>query len=148
MLSSMKRVPSRSCLQYSCSICCSRCLRPCYKLIITGETDVAAKAKKPKCLLSHFLSWKVVLLPSVFMLLMWKQHGHHVEDVLDHEGWRLWHLHHLISTSLTAVRSLCRVSLMVSCTWTTATPSATGTERPSVCAGSTCCQAVCSAGES
>lgn len=53
------------------------------------QTDVAAKAKKPKCLLSHFLSWKVVLLPSVFMLLMWIQHGRHVEDVLDYEGWRL-----------------------------------------------------------
>lgn len=34
-------------------------------------------------------SWKVILLASVFMLLMWKQHARHVEDVLDHEGWRL-----------------------------------------------------------
>ncbi|CAB1449621.1 unnamed protein product [Pleuronectes platessa] len=35
--------------------------------------------------------------------------------------------------------------LMGSCTWTTATLSTTSTERPSVCAGSTCCQAGCSA---
>jgi len=49
---------------------------------------------------------------------------------------------------LTAVFSLSRAVLMVSCTWMTATPSDTVTQRPSVCAGSTCCLAVCSAGES
>lgn len=53
----------------------------------------------------------------------------------------------LCGSAQAATSPLCRELPMVSCTWTTAIPSTTVTKRPSVCAGSACCRAVCSAGE-